>query len=117
KRAIKQSGLSREQVVDAINEYFGWSTEAIGKNARKPLSIHIFNHYLSKPTQYPIPSFYIYAIQHVTGSLEPCISFTAAEDAKVISGDEVRQMTIGKLDETILEMQRLKKELRMGARK
>ena len=27
KRAIRQSGLSREQMVDAINDYFGWPKE------------------------------------------------------------------------------------------
>jgi len=102
KRAIRQSGLSREQAVDAINEHFG----------DKKLSIHMFNNYLSKPIRYPIPSFYIYAIQHVTDSLEPTQALAESMDARVISGAEVRQMNLGKLDETILEMQRLKKELR-----
>lgn len=106
KKAIHSSGLSREQVVDEINRYFGWSDE------KKSLSIHMFNHYLSKPVRYPIPTFYIYAIQHITKSLEPTRALAEAEDAKVISGDEVRQMAMGKLDETILQMQRLKRELR-----
>jgi hypothetical protein len=106
KRAIRQTDMSREQVVDSINKYFGWTEKA------RKLSIHMFNHYLSKPVQYPIPAFYIFAIQHITGSLEPTKAFAEPEDGKVISGDEVRQMALGKLDETILEMQRLKKELR-----
>jgi len=107
KRAIRQSGLSREQAVDRINEFFGWD----GKGG-KSLSIHMLNHYLSKPAQYPMPSFCIWAIQRITQSLEPVRAFAEAEGARVISGDEVRQMTLGKLDETIVEMQRLKKELR-----
>ena len=121
KRAIRQSGLSRGQVVDGINEYFGWvspspqpsPTRGEGEKAKeKYLSIHMFNHYLSKPTEYPISSFYIYAIQYVTGCLDPTRTLAEAEGARVISGDEVRQMTLGKLDETISEMQRLKKELK-----
>ena len=110
KRAIRKTNLSREQMVDAINDYFGWPKEETKKG--KHLSVHIFNHYLSKPIQYPIPLFYIYAIQHITKSLMPTISLAEAEDAQVISGDEVRQMAIGKLDETILEMRKLKRELR-----
>lgn len=102
KHAIRQSGMSREQALDAINQYF----------KDKKLSIHMLNNYLSKPIKYPIPSCYIYAIQGVTGSLEPIQSLAESMDARVITGAEVRQMALGKLDETILEMQRLKKELR-----
>jgi len=108
KRAIRASGMSREEMVDAINEFFGWSPGGRGKT----LSIHMLNHYLSKPAAYPIPTFYLFAIQHITGSLEPTRVLAEAEDARIISGDEVRQMALGKLDETILEMQRLKRELR-----
>ena len=104
KRAIRQSGLSREQMVDAINGYFC--------DNKKKLTIHMFNNYLSKPILYPIPSFYIFAVQHITESLEPVQALADPMDARVISGAEVRQMQLGKLDETILEMQRLKKELR-----
>lgn len=109
KKAIRHTKMSREQVVDAINQYFGKC------EAGKTLSIHMFNHYLSKPAEYPIPTFYIFAIQHVTGSLEPARALAEAMDARVISGAEVRQMALGKLDETISEMQRLKRELK-GAR-
>lgn len=107
KRAIRNSGLSREQVVDEVNNYFGWND----KSAKK-LSIHIFNHYLSKPCNYPMPAYMIFAVQDVCGSLEPTRAFAESRDARVITGDEVRQMALGKLDETIQEMQRLKKDLR-----
>jgi len=107
KKMQRKSGLSREQIVDAVNEYFGW-----GNKASKHLTIHMLNHYLSKPVQYPIPAFYIFAIQRVTDSLELCKLLADAEHAKVISGEEVRQMALGKIDENILELQRLKRELR-----
>ena len=107
KRAIRNTNLSREQMVDAINEYFGWTPDA------KNLSIHMFNHFLSKPAEYPIPAFYLFAIQRITESLEPARCLAEAEEAKVISKGEVRQWALGKLDETIVEMQRLKKELRL----
>jgi hypothetical protein len=111
KRAIRNTNLSREQMVDAINDYFGWpdAPQAEGKH----LSLHILNHYLSKPAEYPIPAFYLFAIQRITESLEPARCLAEAEEAKVISKGEVRQWALGKLDETIVEMQRLKKELRV----
>ena len=118
KRAIRSLNISREQMVDAVNEYFGWrqpssriSMEPNGK--RRFLSIHMLNHYLSKPVEYPLPAFFIFAIQRITESLELARMFAEAEEAKVISKSEVRQWALGKLDETILEMQRLKKELRL----
>lgn len=106
KSAHRASGLSREQMVDAINEYFGASETG------KTLSLHMFNHYLSKPAEYPMPAVYILAIQHITGSLETVSILARAEEARVISGEEVRSLAIGKLDAAISEMQRLKKEFR-----
>lgn len=117
KQAIRPTGMSREQLVDAINAYFGRSEEGAASDpptCRKPLTIHMLNNYLSKPTEYPIPSYYLYAIHHVTGSLAPADAIVAAEGAKVASGTELRQMTLGKLEESIAEMQRLKKELKKG---
>ena len=73
----------------------------------------MFNHYLSKPAEYRLPAYYLFAIQRITESLEPAQCLAEAEDAKVISKGEVRQWALGKLDETIVEMQRLKKELRL----
>lgn len=110
KRAIRDSNLSREQIVDAINEYYCWSDG--DESERKPLSIHMLNHYLSKPSEYPIPLYILHAIQHITWSLEPAKALVEPFDARIITGEEVRQMALGKLDETIAEMQRLKKELR-----
>ena len=109
KRAIRNTNLSREQMVDAINDYFGWGEGGSGKQ----LSIHMFNHFLSKPAEYPMPAYLLFAVQRITESLEPAQCLAEAEDAKVISKGEVRQWALGKLDETIVEMQRLKKELRL----
>jgi hypothetical protein len=106
KSALRASGMSRDEMVDAINAYFS------AAESKWRLSIHMFNHYLSKPTEYPMPAALIYAIQHITGSLETIANFAKAEDARVISGEEVRKLAIGKLDDAIAEMQRLKKEFR-----
>lgn len=110
KRALRESGLSREELVEGINRYFG-RLDALDLPGHK-LSLHMLNHYLSKPTDYPIPAYYLFAIHHVCNSLEPARAIVAAEGARVASGAEVRQMQLGKLEETLMEMHRLKRELK-----
>ncbi|MCX5828731.1 MAG: hypothetical protein NTV58_12150 [Deltaproteobacteria bacterium] len=105
KSDIREWGGSREELVDGINAYFGVSE-------KKKLSIHMLNHYLSKPVEYPVPAVLIYAIQHITGRLGTTAALAQAEEARVIDKNEVRKLAIGKLDDAIAEMQRLKKEFR-----
>lgn len=103
KEDIRNWGGSREQLVDAINEYFGTPGR---------LSIHMFNHHLSKPVEYPMPCVLIYAIQHITGSLRVISNLARAQGAQVINGEEKRKLAIGELDDAIAKMHRLRKELR-----
>jgi hypothetical protein len=125
KKAIKESGLTRADVADKINEYFGWLTavemEALKEEGKdkgvKHLSVHMFNHYLSKPAEYPMPGYTIYAIQYVTGSLEPCRSFAEAEGGEVVSMAECEILSIGKLFETKIEVSRLLNEFSRGKRR
>lgn len=114
KRAIREWGWSREQLVDEINTFFGRTQEgakADPPECRNPLSIHMLNNYLSKPVEYPLPAYLLVAIHHVTGLLYPAAAIVAYEGAQVATGAELRQMTLGKLEETISEMRRLKREL------
>ena len=55
KRAIKNTGLSREQIVDGINDYFGWT-------GKKQLSIHTLNNYIAKPVERPIPAYLLFPL-------------------------------------------------------
>lgn len=115
KKAINESDLSRDQVVDGINEYFGRTHEDAAKDqgiCRNPLTIHMLNNYLSKPAECPIPAYYLFAIHHVTDSLEPARVFVEAEGAKIATGAEIRQMALGKLEEHIVEINKLKKEIK-----
>lgn len=115
KKAIDESDLSRDQVVDCINEYFGRNLEDAKKDegiCRKPLTIHMFNNYLSKPAEYPIPAYYLFAIHHVTESLEPVKAFVEAEGAKIATGAEIRQMALGKLEDHMTEIKKLRKEIK-----
>jgi len=115
KKAIDESGLSRKEIPDLINAYFG-RTEDGAKECdpvcRNPLTLNMFNNYLSKPAEVPIPAYYLFAIHHITRSLEPAKALVEAEGARIATGSEIRQMNIGKLEEHILEIKKLKKELK-----
>jgi len=125
KTAIKESGKSRADVADKVNEYFGWPTAAEMEKLKKKgedkgvkhLSVHMFNHYLSKPAEYPIPGYLIYAIQHVTESLAPCRSFADAQGGEVVSMSEREILSIGKLFETKVQASRLLNEFSRGKRR
>jgi len=107
KLAVRQAGISREELLDRINDFFGWP-----EGDRKALSIHMLNHYLSKPTLYPMPGAFLFAIQYVTDSLEPCRALAEAIEGDVISREEKNDLLMGKLDKAVYEMQRLRRQLR-----
>ncbi len=114
KKAIRASGLSRDQVVDKINGFFGWAPDGDGRDR---LTIHMLNNYLCRPDSYNMPIPYLHAIQSVTGSLEPLITLAELEGAQIITGDEIRKLSLGKIDDAINELQRLKKTFRQGGHK
>ncbi|MGD9948641.1 MAG: hypothetical protein AB7U29_09205 [Desulfobulbus sp.] len=113
KRSIRESGLSREQVCDAMNAHWG-RTEEKHKNGecQRPLSYEMFNHYLSKPVEYPIKAYFLFAIHRITQSLEPARAIVSAEGAEVTTKEDLAMLAIGKLEKNISEMQQLKRELK-----
>jgi len=114
KRTLRESGLSREQLVDGINAYFGRTdqgAEADPPACRRPLTIHMFNNYLSKPCEYPIPAYFLFAIQAVTGIIEPAATIVAAAGGQVATAEEVKLLQLGRLEQAQNEMRRLRKEL------
>lgn len=108
KKAIRSSGMSREQVVDGVNDFYGWPKN----DGRKAMTIHMLNNHLCKPTEYPMPSPLIHAVHRVCSSLEPLTVMAEMEGAQIITGDEVRKLALGKIDDAIQEMQRLKRAFR-----
>lgn len=113
KRSIRESGLSREQVCDAMNAYWGRTEEGY-KNGlcQRPLSYEMFNHYLSKPVEYPVKAYFLFAIHRITQSLEPARTIVSAEGAEVTSKEDLAMLALGKLEKNISEMQQLKRDLK-----
>lgn len=120
KRAVREYGKRtgirdiRKHMVAEINKYFGASVQDVPESSKMPLSIHMFNHYLSKPAEYPMPGALLYAIHHITGSLEPCRTFTDAEGGEVITREDRQHLMLGRAEAALLELQRVKKELKGG---
>lgn len=115
KRCQKEAGITREEMVHRINDFFGRTEERAEKDppaCRKPLTIHMWNNYLSKPQEYPLPSYYLVAVHSVTGLLHPVQAIVAHEGAEVVTGAEIRHLTLGKLESNISEMQRLRRKLK-----
>lgn len=116
KTMIKESGYSIDQVVDKINEYFGRSEGKASKDqpeCLKPLTIPYFKNYLSKPSECRIPAYYIFAIQHICGSLDLSKLFTSSMGGEVITAEENRLLLIAKVQEKQREM----KEIEMALKK
>ncbi len=115
KRAMREAGIKREELVFRINEYFGRTEEgakADPPTCRKPLTITYLNSYLSKPAERPIPAYYLFAIQAVCNSLAPTQAIVEPAGGKVVSANEVRHLTLGRIEANMNEMRKLKRELR-----
>jgi hypothetical protein len=111
----RRSGLSREQIVDGVNEYYGRTPDGAKEDpptCRKPLTVHMLNKYIAKPDEAPIPAYYIPALQHVCGELSVSQVMVDPEGGKVVTAEESRLLTLGKLEDSISEMNRLRRELK-----
>lgn len=118
KKAIRVSGLTREQLVDAINSYFNRNTEGAKTDPPEclpPMTIGMLNNYLSKPAVYRFPAYLIFAVQAITKSLEPSRIFVEAMGGEAINADESRQLKIAKLNQIEEESRILAKQLKKQA--
>ena len=63
KAAIRDAGLSRQDILDKYNRYWG-ATGA--DDEHRPMSIHVLNNHLSKPAENPPPMRLVWGIVAVT---------------------------------------------------
>jgi hypothetical protein len=117
KQAISETGLSREQVVDRINKYFGRTKKGCkGDNpiCFKLLTISMLNNYLGKPLEYKLPAYLIFAFNEVTKSLIIPETFVKMMGGEVLRAEEVKSHTLIKIQKNIDELGKLKKQLAKG---
>lgn len=132
KAAIRESGLSREEVLGRVNRHFGRSGDdkkdgsregrpagspvdprmtGTQSDPKRPLSINMFNNYLSKPGEIKLPVWVVYGISLATGSLRPFRALVAGLGGKVISANEETELLLGKLEQHIREGAAIKRQL------
>ena len=120
KACIRESGMSRRDLVDAINTHYGWPTtsevESMDARPEDHLSLHMFNHYLSKPTEYRMPGALLFAICRITGSLSPCQVIAASAGGDVVTRDEKDDLLLGKAEKAVYELNQLKRQIKKGRR-
>jgi hypothetical protein len=110
KAAIQRSGMSREQVLDRANALFGRCGKAPDESKR-PVSIHVFNNYLSKPTETRLPLWLLFATCAVTHDVGPLEHLIGKLGGVVITEDEQTELLLGKLDRNIRAGMKLKRDL------
>jgi len=108
KKIARDNDMSRDHLVDAINDFFGFD----GTDGRKSLTIHMLNNHLSRPAEYPLPLPYVHAINRIFQSTELIDAMAVIEGARAIGRDEIKMLALGKIDNALAELQRLKKTLR-----
>jgi len=114
KAALADTGMGRDELVDRINGYFCRTAaghQADPPECLKPLTSHQLNNYLSKPTAYRLPAYYLYAICHVLDTLEPIRGIAAAMGAEVISREDAQLLHLVKLQRAMAAGAALEKRL------
>lgn len=112
---VQRSGLSRDQIVDRLNEYLGRTEDGAKSDppeCRKPLTIHMLNNYICKPDKYPAQAYLVAALQHVCGELAVTQVMVDLDGGKVVNAEESKLLALGKLENHITEMQKLRRELK-----
>ena len=95
KLEIEQSGMSRPQFCDRVNEYLGRTQDRYEKRpslCRRPLTLHTLNKMISNPVQYSINAYYLFAFQHVLGGFGVIGAIVGAKGAKVVTGPDIRRI-------------------------
>lgn len=87
RQAIKKCGLSREQVVDRMNELARVDGLTTGGRARE-ISIDLLEKWLSNSVDHLIPWKLLPIFCHVVNSIDPIRPLIALLDAQVISREE-----------------------------
>jgi len=96
---IRESGLSRDEFVDKVNEFFGRTNERYAlKECRKPLTRADVEKWISDYTKRPVPAYYLFAFQHILG-FGVINDIVGATGGQVTSQEERRVLALAQLGE------------------
>lgn len=108
KDAIREFGASREQIVDALNAMFTFSES---EGTTNPITIHLLNNYLSKPTLNRLPIWAVMGICAITGNHGPMDVIAKKLGLTLITGMERLHLHLGRADELARQSAATKKSI------
>lgn len=112
KQEIRESGLSREQFADAVNQYFGRTDERhkLGE-CRKPLTKDDIDKTISDAPGRPIHAYYLYAFQHILG-FGVADTIVGAKGAQVVSQEDRRLLALARINDLEVQLRAARKTLK-----
>lgn len=114
KKGMADSGMSIETMVDRVNAYFCRTTKGVETDPPKclrPVTVAMMRNYLSSPSKYRLPAYYLFGLCHVLGTLEPIRSIAASMGGEVISKEDAMILHFYKLRRVAKQAAQLEKEM------
>jgi len=110
-RAAKRCGLSRELIVDKMNEIAAMGGYRLNRNARA-LSLDVFEKWLNPAERDYVPGHNAVAcFMAATGDPEPLQVAAGIQGYDLVGGDDLKVLKAAKLEREIKNLQRQKKRL------
>lgn len=110
KQDLRESGMSREELLDQLNAFFGRTEEGYKEETcKKPVTLNMLNNYLSKPSTYPLPTHFQFAFNRIFNSFRVQNVIVGVMGAQVISGEDMRRLAVMKVRELRDSASRLEK--------
>ncbi|MCP3942192.1 MAG: hypothetical protein GY710_12000 [Desulfobacteraceae bacterium] len=115
KQELRESGMSRDQFCDGVNEFLGRTEKDYAQNpplCRKPLTKTSVDKMISDPTNYLIHAYHLFAFQHVLKGFGITNTIIAAKGGRVMSEEDQKLFTRAKIGELKTQLMQFEKELR-----
>jgi len=110
-RAAKRCGLSREQIVDKMNEIAAMGGFRLNKNARA-LSLDVLEKWLNPVERDYVPSHNaLHVFMMATGDSEPLRVAAGIQGFELVGGEDLKILKAAKIEREIQDLKRQKRRL------
>jgi hypothetical protein len=110
-RAAKRCGLSREHIVDKMNEIAGMGGYRLNRNARL-LSLDVLEKWLNPAERDYVPSHNaLQVFMAATGDTEPLQVAAGIQGFALVGGDDLKILKAAKIEREIQDLKRQKRRL------
>jgi hypothetical protein len=110
-RVAKRCGMSREKIVDRMNEIAALGGYRLNRNART-LSVDVFEKWLNPLERDYVPGLNaVQAFVAATGDPEPIRVAAGIQGFELVGGDDLKILQAAKLDREIQNLKRQKRRL------